>query len=76
MENFDELPFEELTDGKVDLVSGGWMKQLTHMDYHNMNNFNDPTRSDTLEVANSKKGATDHGWNGGRPWHQQRPANI
>ena len=43
MENFDELPIEELTDGQLDLVSGGWMTQLTHMDYHNMNNFNDPT---------------------------------
>ena len=43
MENFDELPIEELTDRELDLVSGGWMTQLIHMDYHNMNNFNDPT---------------------------------
>ena len=43
MENFDELPIEELTDGELDLVSGGWMTQLIYMDYHNMNNFNDPT---------------------------------
>jgi hypothetical protein len=43
MEKFDELPIEELTDGELDLVSGGWMTQLIHMDYHNMNNFNDPT---------------------------------
>jgi hypothetical protein len=43
MENFDELAIEELADDELDLVSGGWMTQLIHMDYHNMNNFNDPT---------------------------------
>jgi bacteriocin-like protein len=43
MENFDELPIEELTDRELDLVSGGWMTQLIHMDYHKMDNFNDPT---------------------------------
>ena len=43
MENFDELPIEELTDRELDLVSGGWMTQLIHMDYHKMDKFNDPT---------------------------------
>lgn len=43
MENFDELAIEELADDELDLVSGGWMTQLIYMDYHNMNNFNDPT---------------------------------
>ena len=38
MENFDELPIEELTDRELDLVSGGWMTQLIHMDYHKMDN--------------------------------------
>jgi bacteriocin-like protein len=43
MENFDELAIEELTDDELNLVSGGWMTQLIHMDYNDMNNFNDPT---------------------------------
>ena len=55
MENFDELDIEELTDDELDLVSGGWMTQLIHMDYHNMNNFNDPTAP--TDNVNS--------WNGG-----------
>jgi hypothetical protein len=42
-ENFDEPPIEELTDRELDLVFGGWMTQLIHMDYHKMDNFNDPT---------------------------------
>ena len=33
MENFDELAIEELTDDELNLVSGGWMTQLIHMDY-------------------------------------------
>jgi bacteriocin-like protein len=43
MENFDELDIEELTDDELDLVSGGWVTQLIHMDYYNLNNFDDPT---------------------------------
>ena len=34
------------------------MTQLIHMDYHKMDNSTTQRRSDTLEVANSKKGAT------------------
>jgi hypothetical protein len=33
----------ELQDNELDVVSGGWFTQWIHMDYHNMNNFNDPT---------------------------------
>ena len=58
MENFDELPIEELTDRELDLVSGGWMTQLIHMDYHKWTTSTTQRRSDTLKVANSKKGAT------------------
>jgi hypothetical protein len=33
----------ELQDKELDSVCGGWLTQWIHMDYHNMNNFNDPT---------------------------------
>ena len=32
-----------LRDAELTGVSGGWFTQWIHMDYHNMNNFNDPT---------------------------------
>ncbi len=37
----------ELTVEEMESATGGWLAawrtQLIHMDYHNMNNFNDPT---------------------------------
>jgi hypothetical protein len=48
MEKFDELPLNEMTVEELEIVSGGagllaWLTQKIHIDYHNMNNFNDPT---------------------------------
>ena len=41
MEKLDELAIDELTVDELKLVSGG-KGQKIHMDYHNMNNLNDP----------------------------------
>ena len=39
-----ELPIEEMTADELEMVSGGkGRSQRIHMDYHNMNNFNDKT---------------------------------
>jgi hypothetical protein len=42
--NTQEREIKLLSDDEVDAVSGGsWRTQKIHMDYHNLNNFNDPT---------------------------------
>jgi hypothetical protein len=48
MEKFDELPLNEMTVEELEIVSGGagmlaWLTQKIHINYYNMNNFNDPT---------------------------------
>jgi len=44
MEKLDEPAIDELTVDEFELVSGGKGRtQKIHMDYHNMNNLNDPT---------------------------------
>ena len=43
MENLDESAIDEMTVDELDKVSGGWVTQKIHMDYYNINNFNDPT---------------------------------
>jgi hypothetical protein len=46
MEKFDELAIDEMTVEDLEIVSGGiwaWLTQKIHIDYHNLNNFNDPT---------------------------------
>jgi hypothetical protein len=44
MEKFDELTIDEMTVDELEIVSGGtWRTQKIHIDYHNLNNFNDPT---------------------------------
>ena len=38
------LPTDEMTVDELVVVSGGtWVTEKIHIDYHNMNNFNDPT---------------------------------
>ena len=42
--NTQEHEIKLLSDDEIDAVSGGTGRtQWVHMDYHNMNNFNDPT---------------------------------
>ena len=44
MEKFDELTSDEMTIDELEFVSGGtWRTQKIHMDYKNLNNFDDPT---------------------------------
>jgi|1185.fasta_scaffold336954_2 hypothetical protein len=44
MEKFDELTIDEMTVDELDVVSGGtWRTQKIHIDYKNLNNFDDPT---------------------------------
>jgi len=48
MEKFDELAIDEMTVEELETASGGagllsWLTQKIHIDYYNMNNFNDPT---------------------------------
>jgi hypothetical protein len=44
MEKFDELTIDEMTVDELDVVSGGtWRTQTIHIDYKNLNNFDDPT---------------------------------
>lgn len=42
--NTQEREVKLLSDDELDAVSGGtWRTQKIHIDYHNLNNFNDPT---------------------------------
>ena len=48
MEKIDELPVDEMKVEELEIVSGGigvlaWLTQKIHINYYNMNNFNDPT---------------------------------
>jgi hypothetical protein len=44
MEKFDEPAIDEMTVDELDVVSGGaWATEKIHIDYHDLNNFNDPT---------------------------------
>ena len=44
MEKFDELTSDEMTVDELEFVSGGtWRTQKIHIDYKNLNNFDDPT---------------------------------
>jgi hypothetical protein len=48
MEKLDELPLDEMSAEELAIVSGGagllaWLTQKIHIDYYNLNNFNDPT---------------------------------
>ncbi len=44
MHELAELVVDEMTDVELDLVPGGtWATEKIHIDYHNLNNFNDPT---------------------------------
>ena len=39
-----ELPAAELTLDELDMVAGGtWVTEKIHIDYHRLDNFNDPT---------------------------------
>jgi hypothetical protein len=38
-----ELSVEEMESATGGLLLAVWRTQLIHMDYHNLNNFNDPT---------------------------------
>ena len=44
MEKFDEPAIDEMTVDELDVVSGGTLRtEKIHIDYNNLNNFNDPT---------------------------------
>jgi hypothetical protein len=44
MEKFDEPAIDEMTVDELDVVSGGtWATEKIHIDYHKLDNFNDPT---------------------------------
>jgi hypothetical protein len=44
MEKSDELAIDEMTVDELDVVSGGtWATEKIHIDYHRLDNFNDPT---------------------------------
>jgi hypothetical protein len=44
MEQLDEFISDEMAVDELELVSGGtWRTQKIHMDYKNLNNFDDPT---------------------------------
>jgi hypothetical protein len=44
MEKLDQPAIDEMSVDELDVVSGGtWATEKIHIDYHRLDNFNDPT---------------------------------